>query len=124
MAVVGGEAFDQLEVPRAKAAIGGEGGGAIVDRVDLRPSLLVEGLDDRVGSGESLAEPEAEGDFAVGQVGDDLAGGPFARCGSGLHHPGIQACEQARVAAGGRLEHRHGIGAGEKACVGVEFHVP
>jgi len=69
---------DEDEVPFAH---GGEGGERLL-RGDARivggPFFLIEGLEDVVLLGEGLAETEAEGYFAVGEMAEDFGGGPFA----------------------------------------------
>jgi len=75
------EAADELEVPSAVRAEEFERRRHVVGGVVLGPGGLVEGLKDRGlvgGCGECLAEAEAEGEFAVGEVRDDLAWAPLA----------------------------------------------
>jgi len=76
------EGADKLEVPDTGGAEELERGRQVVGGVVLRPGGLVEGLEERGfagGCGEGLAEPEAEGELTVGEVGEDLAWAPLAR---------------------------------------------
>ncbi len=67
---------EEAKVPGAEAFKGGEGRGEVVGGVAGGPDVLVEGLDGRQMRGsdafadgrQGLAEAEAEGEFAIGEV--------------------------------------------------------
>lgn len=113
---------DEFEVPLARGAEELERGGQAIGGVARGPGVLVEGLDDGVDLGEGLAEAKAVDEFAVGEVGDDLAGAPLTGgdgCGDLLWRELANGLvDEAR--SGG--EHGPGILVGEKACIGVESH--
>jgi hypothetical protein len=73
---------EELHVPGARAPEEVERRSQIVRGVALGPDFLVEGLDDGVRlacrRGEGPAQAESEDEFAVGEVGDDLADAPLS----------------------------------------------
>jgi len=87
-AIVVGDGGEEEQVPVAGGLEEGERGFELVGGGAFGPGVLVEGLDDVVGlverGGEGLAETEGEDDFAVGQVGGDLADAPLAWDGVGV----------------------------------------
>ena len=112
---------DEFEVPLARGAEELERGGQAIG-VARGPGVLVEGLDDGVDLGESLAKAKAVDELAVGEVGDDLAGAPLAGgdgCGDLLWR---ELANGLVDEAGSGGEHGPGILVGEKACIGVESH--
>lgn len=120
------ERADELEVPEAIRAEELECGGEFIGRVVPGPGGLIEGLQDSGLGGwgrENLAETEAEGDFAVGEVRDDLAWAPLAGsdgCG-GLFRRESGDCLLKQT--WGRGEHSAGILGTEVGCVRVG-HAP
>jgi hypothetical protein len=70
--------FDEAQVPAADGGEGDDGVGRGDGGVVGGPLVLVEGLDDVMIFGEGLAEAEGEDGFAVGEVTEDVAWGPFA----------------------------------------------
>ncbi len=75
------ESADELEVPAPGGAEEFERGGGVVCGVALRPSVLIEGLQECWRAGrcrKGLAESEAVHELAVGEVRDDLARAPLA----------------------------------------------
>ena len=81
-AVVLRDCVEEEQVPVAGGLEESERGLEVVGCVAFGPGVLVEGLDDGVGlgerGGEGLAEAEGEDDFAVGEMGDDVADAPLS----------------------------------------------
>ncbi len=127
---VGGASFalfvadfvEQQEVPGAGGFEEVERGVDVEVCVALRPFFLVEGLDHRMVFGEGLAEAEAEDDLAIGEVGNDLAGGPLC---AGLAEFNLlvgDALEQGVQFGGGLGDDFEGIAVAQEVCVGVQVH--
>lgn len=99
-----------------------EGGRKIVGGVAFAPDALIEGLDDGVRLAEGLAKAEREDEFAVGEVGNDLADAPLARSRNAIG-PGFgQGLGEGFETAGGAGDDGDGVMTSEKICVWVEFH--
>jgi hypothetical protein len=83
VAVVLRDGGEEEQVPVARRLEEGECGFKVVRLVTHRPGVLVEGLDDGVllieRRSEGLAEAEGEDNFAVGEMGGDIADAPSAR---------------------------------------------
>ena len=81
--------LNEEQVPVAQGGERGEGLRCRDSRIGGGPFFLIEGLDDVIVLGQRLAQAEAEGQFAIGQVRGDLGRAPFARRGrSGDLSPG------------------------------------
>src|SRR6185295_9083166 len=69
-----------LEVPGAQSLERADGGAGVELRVGTRPQILVEGLNAlAVGFRDDLSDSESDALLDVGQVGEHVAAGPFAR---------------------------------------------
>lgn len=92
---LGGCGADQREIPIADGGEDGEGRASFERRIIFRPLVLVEGLDDVMVFREGLAQAKPKDHFAIGEVAEDLAGGPFS-WGEGLFRAfGAQFIEEA-----------------------------
>jgi hypothetical protein len=117
--VDGGEEF---QIPVARGGEECECGGEVVGGVALGPHLLVEGLDDGVLFAEGLAEAEAEDEFAVGEVGDDLADAPLAGGGRRVGLGGGEGLGDSAEMVSGRGDDGNGVSTFEEFSVRVEVH--
>jgi hypothetical protein len=88
VAIVLRDGGEEEQVPVAGGLEEGERGFELVGCVAFGPGILVEGLDDGVGlverGCEGLTEAEGKDDFAVGEVGDDVADAPLAWGGGNI----------------------------------------
>lgn len=115
-------ATDEFEVPLAGGAEELERGGQAVDGIACSPGVLVEGLDNGIDLGEGQAEAEAVDEFAVGEVGDDLAGAPLTG-GDGRGDLLRGELAYGLVDEAGRGgEDGAGVLIGEEAGIGIEGH--
>lgn len=117
-----GHCGEEPEVPVTDGGEGGKAGGDVVGGVALAPDALVEGLDDGMVSGEGLTEAEGKDQLAVGQVGDDLANGPLARCGSVIDLGGGEWSDEAANAIGSGRDDGDRVLVAEIGGVGIQFH--
>lgn len=118
------QAAYQLQVPLPERAKERECGGQIVVRIVLGPGVLIERLDEDLGlallrAGEGLAQAEAEGNFAVGQVGDDLADTPLTGRDRRLDLLGGEAAGGLMEETRGGGEYGAGVLTAERFSVGV-----
>jgi len=74
----GRERGDQLHVIGANGSEECQGGLGVVGGIGLRPSVLIEGLDDVVRFGQCLQKAIGENDLAIGKMAEDFANGPLA----------------------------------------------
>jgi hypothetical protein len=113
VAVVLRDGGEEEQVPVASGLEESQRWLEMVGCVTLGPGLLVKGLDDGVGLGErgseSLAESEGEDDFAVGEVGDDVADAPLARGGGSIDLSAGETGGEGLEALGGRGEDGDGV---------------
>ena len=95
----------------------------MVGLVAFGPGVLVEGLDDGVGlverGREGLTETEGEDEFAVGEVGGDVADAPLARGRWGVDLSSGEIRGEGADALGCGGEDRDGILAVKEAGVRV-----
>ncbi len=126
VAVLVGEGAEEEEVPVAGGLEEGQRGLEVIGGVAFGPGVLIEGLDDGVGLGQGgrqgLAETEGENNFAVGQVGGDLADAPLAWVGSQVDLIFGESCRQGADTAGCCGYDRDRILAVEIACVWIQLH--
>jgi hypothetical protein len=104
---------EEEQVPVASGLEESERGFEVVGCVTFGPGVLVEGLDDGVGLGESggegLAEAEGEDDLAVGEVGDDVADAPLAGGGGSVDLSSCEAGGEGLETLGGGGEDGDGV---------------
>ena len=95
----------------------------MIDGVALRPGVLVKGLDDVVGlvgwGSEGLAQSEGKDEFAVSQVGDDVADAPFAGRGWVINLCAGETSGEGVKSFGGAGKDGDGVVAVKIFCVGV-----
>jgi hypothetical protein len=112
-AVVVRDGGQEEEIPVAGCLEESHCGLELVGAVACGPDVLVEGLDDVVGlaegGGQGLTEAEGEDDFAVGEVGGDLADAPFTRGGVSVDLGGGEVCGEGSEAVGGTAEDGNGV---------------
>ena len=111
--------FDEEQVPAPDGGEGDDGVRRGDGGVGGGPLVLVEGLDDVMIFGEGLAEAKGEDGFAVGEVTEDVARGPFA-WGGGLGKAGCaDGVGEIVEAVVGFFEDGEGILSVEEFGVGV-----
>jgi len=122
---IGRDVANEGQIPGAQ---NGEGGEGLLSRdvgVGSGPAVLIEGLEDVMIFSEGLAEAKGEGDFAVGEMAEDLSSGPFAGRRSAidaLRANGMYEGFERRGSCGEDLRNLGEGGSGvEEAGVGVEF---
>jgi hypothetical protein len=112
---------DEDEVPFAHGGEGCEGLLRGDSRVGGGPLCLVEGLEHVVLFGECLAEAEAEGYFAVGEMAEDFGGGPFAGRGGDGDAVGADGFGEGFESCGGQRDDFRDGAAVDEFGVWVEF---
>src|SRR5580704_12088630 len=112
-AVVLRDGVEEEQVPVAGGLKESERGLEVVGGVAFGPGVLVEGLDDGVGLGkggsEGLSQTEGEDDFAIGEVGHDVADAPLARGGGSVDLGAGEACGKGLETCGGGGEDGDGL---------------
>ena len=122
---VGWCVLKEREVPGAQS---GEGGERLLRGdvgVGRGPAVLVEGLQDVVVFGEGLAQAKGEGDFAVGEMTEDLCRRPFAGSRSAVDALRAYGIGEGLKRGGGCGEDLRNPGEGssgvEESGVGIGF---
>ena len=80
---LGSGGADQRKIPIANGRENGEGRASFERCIIFRPLVLIERLDDVIFFREGLAQAKSKNQFAIGEMAEDLAGGPFSG-GEGL----------------------------------------
>lgn len=111
---------DEDEVPLSERGECSEGLLRRDGGIDSSPAVLIEGLDGVVVFSESLAETEAEGYFAVGEVAEDFGRGPLAGSGGDADAGGTDGVDEGFENSGRGGEYLEDGAAIEEAGVGVE----
>src|ERR1700733_12552349 len=91
--------LDQRYVPGAHSRQRRQRQLGIARRITFRPQILIEGLDDVMILSQSLLEAEAEHNFGVGQMGNDIASAPLTGSGRSFQAPRTDGFHQLRQAA-------------------------
>ncbi len=96
-----GGGANQREIPIADGRENGEGGASFERCVIFRPLVLIERLDDVIFFREGLPQAKSKNHFAIGEMAEDLAGGPFPG-GQGLFRAFGAELFEKRFQSGGR----------------------
>ena len=123
MAVVLGDSREEEQVPVAGGLKEGERGFELVRCVAFGPGVLVKRLDDGVGlaerRSESLAQAKREDDFAIGEMGDDVADAPLAWGGGSVDLSASESGGEGLETLGGSGEDGDGVLTVQVGRVGV-----
>lgn len=120
--IVGLYGGEEADVPGAEALVGELRRGEVVGGVAVAPTILIEGLEGGVVGGEGLADAPAPHEFAIGEVGHELAEAPLLFAWGVIDlFRGVGGEELAEV-GGGFADDTDGFAAFEVVRVGILFH--
>ena len=110
--------LDEFDVGRADGGEHGKGSSDIGFGIGGGPGVLIERLDHVMGFGSGLPEAHGEGDFGIGEMGEDLAWAPLA-FGARAIDGGLVLGDGIVQLLRGSGDDGEGILEAEEVCVGV-----